>query len=129
MLQFGAKSPIAIGSGSRSPSPTMTILLEITDLFARLASHSNDSLACHHNLIQEGEEALDRSISKLSQSLNLSDNSRVGVLDTVLSLMCFKAPEVGSFKLGLFGPPNFFFNKKVLTWYNLQCLNFFLLGF
>ncbi|KAH7519201.1 hypothetical protein FEM48_Zijuj08G0010600 [Ziziphus jujuba var. spinosa] len=94
MLQFGAKSPIAIGSGSRSPSPTMTILLEITDLFARLASHSNDSLACHHNLIQEGEEALDRSISKLNQSLNLSDNSRVGVLDTVLSLMCFKAPEV-----------------------------------
>ncbi|KAF3439602.1 hypothetical protein FNV43_RR17880 [Rhamnella rubrinervis] len=72
----------------------MTILPEITDLFVRLASHLNDTSSSHRNGVQEGEEALDLSISKLNRSLNLNDNSRVRVLDTALSLMCFKAPEV-----------------------------------
>lgn len=81
----------------------MTILPEITDLFVRLASHLNDASSSHRNGAQEGEEALDLSISKLNMSLNLNDNSRVRVLDTALSLMCFKAPEVGLSKLGLLG--------------------------
>ncbi|KAF4398639.1 hypothetical protein G4B88_013728 [Cannabis sativa] len=57
---------------------------EITDLFERLASHLNGSpSSCH-------EQALQLSIS----NFNLNPRSRVRVLDTALSLMCFKAPQV-----------------------------------
>ena len=44
------------------------------------------------------EEVINVSISKLNQSLNLNENpnSRVRILDTVLSLMCFKEPQVNS---------------------------------
>ncbi|PRQ46839.1 hypothetical protein RchiOBHm_Chr2g0093321 [Rosa chinensis] len=73
----------------------MTTVRELTDLFARLASHLNDTSLPHRTTQEEQDEAaLDLSISNLNQSLNLSDNSRVRVLDAVLSLMCFKAPQV-----------------------------------
>ncbi|XVF35017.1 hypothetical protein REPUB_Repub18cG0108800 [Reevesia pubescens] len=64
----------------------------ITDLFAQLASHLQLPISEREN----EEEFLNLSISKLNQSLNLNDNpnSRVRVLDTALSLMCFKAPQV-----------------------------------
>ncbi|XP_062091026.1 uncharacterized protein LOC133797210 [Humulus lupulus] len=57
---------------------------EITDLFARLASHLDGSPS------SDNEEALQLSIS----NLNPHPDSRVRVLDTALSLMCFKAPQV-----------------------------------
>uniref|UniRef100_A0A803NT71 Uncharacterized protein n=1 Tax=Cannabis sativa TaxID=3483 RepID=A0A803NT71_CANSA len=57
---------------------------EITDLFERLASHLNGSPSSGH------EQALQLSIS----NFNLNPRSRVRVLDTALSLMCFKAPQV-----------------------------------
>ncbi|XP_022732675.1 uncharacterized protein LOC111286759 isoform X1 [Durio zibethinus] len=64
----------------------------ITDLFAQLASHLQLPIREREN----EEEVLTLSISKLNQSLNLNENpnSRVRVLDTALSLMCFKAPQV-----------------------------------
>ncbi|KAK9275328.1 hypothetical protein L1049_022592 [Liquidambar formosana] len=66
----------------------MITVPEITDLLARLASHLQ-TLAPHE------EEACDLAISKLNRSLNLSEeDSRVRVLSTALSLMCFKAPQV-----------------------------------
>ncbi|KAA8523244.1 hypothetical protein F0562_009667 [Nyssa sinensis] len=68
----------------------MNRLSEITDLFARLASNLQ-------TLDPKGgneDQACDLSIAKLNQSLNLNENSRVRVLDTALSLMCFKAPQV-----------------------------------
>ncbi|XP_050376284.1 uncharacterized protein LOC126793721 [Argentina anserina] len=72
----------------------MTSVPELTDLFARLASHLNDTSSPHRtSQNSEDEAALDLSISNLTQSLNPGD-SRVRVLDTVLSLMCFKAPQV-----------------------------------
>ena len=68
----------------------MTTVPELTDLFAKLASHLKTLNQDH-----EEDEALSLSISKLNQSLNLSnEDSRVRVLDTALSLMCFKAPQV-----------------------------------
>ncbi|KAH0970709.1 hypothetical protein GBA52_022865 [Prunus armeniaca] len=101
MLQFGANPhDRRFWPQSQSPSPqfTMTTLPEITDLFARLASRLkslNDTSFSPHTAKEELDEAaLDLSISKLNQSLNPNGNSRVRVLDTVLSLMCFKAPQV-----------------------------------
>lgn len=68
----------------------MTTVPELTDLFAKLASHLKTLNQDH-----EEEDALSLSIAKLNQSLNLSnEDSRVRVLDTALSLMCFKAPQV-----------------------------------
>lgn len=74
----------------------MTTVPELTDLFSKLASHLK-TLSQGHKEEEEEEEALSLSISKLNQSLNLNnDDSRVRVLDTALSLMCFKAPQVSS---------------------------------
>ncbi|XP_004288942.1 PREDICTED: uncharacterized protein LOC101299132 [Fragaria vesca subsp. vesca] len=73
----------------------MTSVPELTDLFTRLATHLNDTSLPHRtSQDQQAESALGLSISNLNQSLNLGGNSRVRVLDTVLSLMCFKAPQV-----------------------------------
>ncbi|KAJ4831117.1 hypothetical protein Tsubulata_010633 [Turnera subulata] len=77
----------------------MSRLPEITGLFADLALHlrtiGNTSPVNHqHHQPERENPSLDLSISKLAQSLNLTDNSRVRVLDTALSLMCFKAPQV-----------------------------------
>ena len=72
----------------------MTTVLEVTDLFAKLASHLKTLNQDHR---EEEEEALELSLSKLNQSLNLNnEDSRVRVLDTALSRMCFKAPQVSS---------------------------------
>ncbi|GLT47819.1 hypothetical protein SLA2020_214810 [Shorea laevis] len=64
----------------------------ITDLFAGLALHLQSPLD------QEEDKVLNISISNLNQSLNLNanpnPNSEFRVLDTALSLMCFKAPQV-----------------------------------
>ncbi|KAJ7979354.1 putative Acyl-CoA synthetase family member 4 [Quillaja saponaria] len=71
-----------------------TTASEITDLFARLALHLrnlNDTVSVHD---VDEENAIDLSISKLNQSLNLNENSRVRVLDAALSLMGFRAPQV-----------------------------------
>lgn len=115
MLQFGANPhDRRFWPQSQSPSPQfiMTTLPEITDLFARLASRLKSlnvtSFSPHTAKEELDEAALDLSISKLNQSLNPNGNSRVRVLDTVLSLMCFKAPQVSSFKLGIF----FLIDKK-----------------
>ncbi|KHG11298.1 hypothetical protein F383_09873 [Gossypium arboreum] len=64
----------------------------ITDLFAQLALH----LQLPINARENEEETLNLSISKLNQSLNLNENpnSELRVLDTALSLMCFKSPQV-----------------------------------
>ncbi|XWS26699.1 hypothetical protein CRYUN_Cryun26dG0052700 [Craigia yunnanensis] len=64
----------------------------ITDLFAQLACHLQLPIMERENEV----EVINASISKLNQSLNLNENpnSRVRVLDTALSLMCFKAPQV-----------------------------------
>ncbi|KAF5200229.1 acyl-CoA synthetase family protein, partial [Thalictrum thalictroides] len=77
-------------SASLIPFREMNSLSQITALFAQLASH-----------LQTGPSStnppnpLFSSISSLNQSLNLNeDQSRVTVLNKVLSLMCFKAPEV-----------------------------------
>ncbi|PSS15513.1 hypothetical protein CEY00_Acc13004 [Actinidia chinensis var. chinensis] len=69
----------------------MSRLPEITDLFARLASNLE---TLNPTATNEDQEAIDLSISHLNQSLNLEDSSRVRVLDTALSLMCFRAPQV-----------------------------------
>lgn len=103
-----ARTHMTAGSGLRVSLPqfTMTTLAEITDLFARLASRLkslNDTSFSPHTAKEElYEAALDVSISKLNQPLNPNGNARVRVLDTVLSLMCFKAPQVSSPKLGIF---------------------------
>lgn len=68
----------------------MTPLSEIIDLFSRLASHLQNQEAK-----VDDDEAINLSISKLSHSLNLGDDSRVEFLDTALSLMSFDAPKVG----------------------------------
>ncbi|KAM1587268.1 hypothetical protein ACFX1X_026788 [Malus domestica] len=76
----------------------MTTLPEITDLFARLAIHlkipNDTSFPPRTSKEDLDDAALDLSISELNQSLNPNGDSRVRVLDTVLSLMCFKAPQV-----------------------------------
>ncbi|XP_038699386.1 uncharacterized protein LOC119996719 [Tripterygium wilfordii] len=73
----------------------MATLHEVTDLFSKLALHLQT--LNHASLIDEqrqDDDSLDYAISKLNQSLNIDEDSRVTVLDTALSLMCFKAPEV-----------------------------------
>ncbi|GMH04076.1 hypothetical protein Nepgr_005915 [Nepenthes gracilis] len=68
----------------------MSRLSEITDLFARLALH----LQTPSRTISD-EESVHQSISDLNHSLNHEEDARsVRVLDTALSLMCFKAPQV-----------------------------------
>ncbi|GAB2268412.1 hypothetical protein Dimus_003374 [Dionaea muscipula] len=68
----------------------MIRLSEITDLFAALALH----LRTPDQAANDGE-SIYNSISHLNQSLNLKEDGRtVSVLDTALSLMCFKAPQV-----------------------------------
>ncbi|KAK6944823.1 hypothetical protein RJ641_025925 [Dillenia turbinata] len=67
----------------------MSNLQEITDLFARLALNLEIQ-----ERDEEEERACDLAVSKLNDSLNLHETSRVRVLDTVLSLLCFKAPQV-----------------------------------
>ena len=88
------------GLGVSLPQFTMTTLPEITDLVARLAyrlkSLRDTSFSPHAAKEELDDAALDLSISRLNQSLNPNGNSRVRVLDTVLSLMCFKAPQVSS---------------------------------
>ncbi|KAJ0030730.1 hypothetical protein Pint_13389 [Pistacia integerrima] len=70
----------------------MTTLPEIVDLFSRLTSHLQ---TLNQNEEEEEEESsINLSISKLNKSLNISQNSRVRVLDAALSLMCFGAPKV-----------------------------------
>lgn len=71
------------------------ILTEITDLFAQLALNLKTLDPTVNN------EAVNLYVSDLNTSLNLgeledesSSGSRVRVLDTALSLMCFKAPQV-----------------------------------
>ncbi|CAL5438039.1 unnamed protein product [Camellia sinensis] len=73
--------------------PQMNRVTEITDLFARLATNLQTLNPTVPNE-DHRHETLDLSISKLNRSLNLEDSSRVRVLDTALSLMCFKAPQV-----------------------------------
>ncbi|KAF6174888.1 hypothetical protein GIB67_026376 [Kingdonia uniflora] len=67
----------------------MSEITEITSLFTRLASHLQSQLSPPID-----EDPLLFSISSLNQTLNLNKTSRVRVLDTALSLMCFKAPQV-----------------------------------
>ncbi|XP_010242210.1 PREDICTED: uncharacterized protein LOC104586620 isoform X2 [Nelumbo nucifera] len=67
----------------------MNRLPEITDILTKLALHLQSELPSPGD-----EEVCDPAISSLNQSLNLNEVSRVRVLDTALSLMCFKAPKV-----------------------------------
>ncbi|XP_031252372.1 uncharacterized protein LOC116110295 [Pistacia vera] len=71
----------------------MTTLPEIVDLFSRLTSHLQ-TLNQNEEEEEEEELSINLSISKLNKSLNISQNSRVRVLDVALSLMCFGAPKV-----------------------------------
>lgn len=72
-----------------------TNLIEITDLFAQLALNLKILDPTANNEDRE-EAGIDLSISNLNRSFNLDEtsSSRVRVLDTALSLMCFKAPQV-----------------------------------
>lgn len=77
----------------------MASVPDLADLFARLASHLDAASSSHRNLAEEDDDddddrALQLSVSNLNRSLNLDDDSGVRVLDTALSLMCFKAPQV-----------------------------------
>lgn len=97
----------------------MTTSTEITDLFARLAVHlkipNDTSFPPRTSKEDLDDAALDLSISELNQSLNPNGDSRVRVLDTVLSLMCFKAPKVrSSLKLGVL------MNKQMLDFGNFS---------
>ncbi|CAI9286073.1 unnamed protein product [Lactuca saligna] len=68
----------------------MSNLLELTGLFSRLASQIETGNADTNN----ADQSDDVLVAALNQSLNLSEQSRVRVLDTALSLMCFTAPQV-----------------------------------
>lgn len=70
----------------------MNTLHEVTELFSILALHLQ---TLNHVEDDDEEESINLSISKLNQSLNLCEDSRVRVLETALSLMCFEAPKVG----------------------------------
>ncbi|KAK1377748.1 putative Acyl-CoA synthetase family member 4 [Heracleum sosnowskyi] len=68
----------------------MSAIQEITNLFASLALNLNAS-----NQVSESvDNSIDLSITKFNQSLNFNQHSRVRVLDTALSLMCFTSPQV-----------------------------------
>lgn len=66
---------------------------EITCLFSLLASQieAGDTELNKNN---NQSEEIDVLITSLNQSLNLGEISRVRVLDTALSLMCFTPPQV-----------------------------------
>ncbi|CAH1425214.1 unnamed protein product [Lactuca virosa] len=68
----------------------MSNLLELTGLFSRLASQIETGNGDTNN----ADQSDDVLVAALNQSLNLSEQSRVRVLDTALSLMCFTAPQV-----------------------------------
>ncbi|KAL7598152.1 hypothetical protein Lser_V15G25581 [Lactuca serriola] len=68
----------------------MSNLLELTRLFSRLASQIETGNGDTNN----ADQSDDVLVAALNQSLNLSEQSRVRVLDTALSLMCFTAPQV-----------------------------------
>ncbi|EEF48064.1 conserved hypothetical protein [Ricinus communis] len=70
----------------------MATLEEITDLFSKLAFHLQT--LSHASSPKDSNSFIDLSISKLNQSLNIIDNTQTRVLDTALSLMCFRAPQV-----------------------------------
>ena len=77
---------------------TSTASLEIMELFSTLAVDLQT--LTHSSPINQQQQEFDDSsfepsISKLT--LSLTHNSRVRVLDTALSLMCFKAPQVCHF--------------------------------
>lgn len=81
----------------------MTIVPEVNELFAKLASHISGVSSFNSNGVEEDDEVLNLAISNLNRSLNPDEISGVRVLDTALSLMCFKAPQVSFLKL-----PSFF---------------------
>ncbi|KAI3524728.1 hypothetical protein L1887_03391 [Cichorium endivia] len=68
----------------------MSNLLELTGLFLRLASQNQTGNAGTSN----ADQSDDVLVAAVNQSLNLNEQSRVTVLDTALSLMCFTAPQV-----------------------------------
>ncbi|XP_023744382.1 uncharacterized protein LOC111892557 isoform X1 [Lactuca sativa] len=68
----------------------MSNLLELTGLFSRLASQIETGNGDTDN----ADQSDDVLVAALNQSLNLSEQSRVRVLDTALSLMCFTSPQV-----------------------------------
>ncbi|KAI3790069.1 hypothetical protein L2E82_02882 [Cichorium intybus] len=68
----------------------MSNLLELTGLFSRLASQDQTENAGTSN----ADQSDDVLVAAVNQSLNLNEQSRVTVLDTALSLMCFTAPQV-----------------------------------
>ncbi|XP_065848956.1 uncharacterized protein [Euphorbia lathyris] len=74
------------------------MLPEIKDLFSKLALYlqTTTSTSPSNDQFEEDDSySIDLSISKLNQSLNLTgDATGVRVLDTALSIMCFKAPQV-----------------------------------
>ncbi|KAI3714570.1 hypothetical protein L6452_21526 [Arctium lappa] len=63
---------------------------ELTGLFARLASQ----IDIRKHETSDSDQPDDVLVAALNQSLNLSESSRVRVLNTALSLMCFTAPQV-----------------------------------
>ncbi|KAL8102571.1 uncharacterized protein LOC141676691 [Apium graveolens] len=68
----------------------MSAIQEITNLFASLALNLKASNQVSENV----DNSIDLSIAKFNQSLNFNQHSRVRVLDTALSLMCFTSPQV-----------------------------------
>ncbi|CAK7352638.1 unnamed protein product [Dovyalis caffra] len=75
---------------------TTSTLPEIIELFSKLAldlqTQTHNSPFNQSQEQEVNDSSTDPSISKLT--LSLTHNSRVRVLDTALSLMCFKAPQV-----------------------------------
>lgn len=69
----------------------MSKLTEVTDLLARIAENLHKQVP-----LGDYEDSCDYHISELNRSLNLNEGPKLRVLDTALSLMCFKAPEVSS---------------------------------
>ncbi|KVH93962.1 hypothetical protein Ccrd_003978 [Cynara cardunculus var. scolymus] len=68
----------------------MSNLPELIGLFARLASQ----IEIENSETSNSDQPDDVLVAALNQSLNLRESSRVRVLDTALSLMCFTAPQV-----------------------------------
>ncbi|XP_050215895.1 uncharacterized protein LOC126666998 [Mercurialis annua] len=104
-LESGSKiTPSLLYSNSvnrliRRRPPTMAVnSSEITDLFSKLAFHLQTLTLSHTPSPEDSNsnsDSVNLSISKLNRSFNLTgDDNRATVLDTALSLMCFKAPQV-----------------------------------
>ena len=70
--------------------PPMSTFPEIIGLFARFASQ----IEIGNRETSDSDQPEDVLVAALNQSLNLRESSRVRVLDTALSLMCFTAPQV-----------------------------------